>query len=216
MGCCQCVGIEREFGDRRARWDLARYRRSGPGKPTGYLVEALRRLGVEGRSLLDVGAGVGIVHQELLKSGVSRVTVVEASPAYLEAARQEAERAGVERRVSYLSGDFVDLSPEVPASDIVTMDKVICCYPDLEALLGAGAAKATFALGLVYPRDNWIVRMGARLHNLIRGLFRHPFRAFVHPSRAITALMRSHGFQRVSYRRTVVWQVAVYAKEHVT
>ncbi|MFQ6046328.1 MAG: methyltransferase domain-containing protein [Gemmatimonadales bacterium] len=216
MSCCQCVGIEREFSGRRANWDLARYRRRGPGKPTLFLIEALRRIGVEGRTLLDIGGGVGVIQQELLKSGASRVTAVEASPAYVAAARSEAERAGVADRVSYRSGDFVDLASDVSAAHFVTMDKVICCYPYLDELLGAGAAKAKLALGLVYPRDNWPVRLGVRVHNLIRRLFRHPFRAFVHPASAVAAVARSHGLEQVFYRKTVIWQVVVYARSGAT
>jgi hypothetical protein len=41
---------------------------------------------------------------------------------------------------------------------VVTLDRVVCCYPDPEALLGAAAAKTRQVLAFTYPRDRWYVR----------------------------------------------------------
>jgi hypothetical protein len=39
----------------------------------------------------------------------------------------------------------------LPDADVVTLDRVVCCYPDPEALLGA-AAKTRQVLAFTYPR----------------------------------------------------------------
>jgi ubiquinone/menaquinone biosynthesis C-methylase UbiE len=55
--------------------------------------------------------------------------MIEASPAYLEAAREEGERRGINERVTYIQGDFLDLEQSVPSADIVTLERVLNVYP---------------------------------------------------------------------------------------
>ena len=45
------------------------------------------------------------------------------------------------------------MSDEIEAADVVTLDRVICCYPDMEALVGRSAERALRLYGLVHPRD---------------------------------------------------------------
>ena len=56
------------------------------------LVEAVKQKGVEGNSLLDVGGGIGAIQHELFKAGIARADTVEASTAYIDANKEEAER----------------------------------------------------------------------------------------------------------------------------
>jgi len=74
------------------------------------LVDALTDEGVEGATVLNIGGGVGVIQFELLAAGASHATVVEASSAYLDAAREESDRRGLDRAVSYESGDYIDLA----------------------------------------------------------------------------------------------------------
>jgi Methyltransferase domain len=135
-------GRRRDFGERTARHDLKRYRKRGPSKPTRLLLEALRREGVEHATVLDVGGGIGAIQHELLDAGADRATSVEASAAYLRAATEEAERRGHDDRITNQAGDFVALADRVAPADVVTLDRVICCYPDMEALVGRSADRA--------------------------------------------------------------------------
>ena len=148
-GCCQAQ--DEVFGERTARHDLRRYRRRGPSKPTRMLLEALEREGIEGATVLDIGGGVGAIQQELLAAGAAQGTAVEASDAYLSAAAEEAERRGQADRVRQLRGDFVELAGEVEPADVVTLDRVICCYPDMEALVGRSADRARRLYGSSIP-----------------------------------------------------------------
>lgn len=213
MQCSQCTGIEQEFNDAVARRELARYRRRGAGGTTRLLIEALRRSGTEGQTLLDVGGGVGVIQHELMSSGVAGVTSVDASPAYLQAQQDEAARRGYAGRSTYLSGDFVTLAPQVPAADLVTLDRVICCYPDMPALVGASAARAKRIYGIVIPRDTWWNALAFRLLNVLMRLRRSPFRTFLHPIAAVDAAVAKEGLRKQTYLRdTLVWRVAVYAR----
>jgi hypothetical protein len=201
------------FGEKTAAHDLRRYRRKGPSKPTRLLLEALRSHGVAGATVLDIGGGVGAVQHALLGDGAAHVTSVEASSAYLRAAREEAARRGLADRVSYEHGDFVALAGRIPPADVVTLDRVICCYPDVDALVCRSAVRAQRVYGLVYPRDAWWTRAGFGICNLGLRIARRPFRAFVHPTRAVDAAARRGGLRRRLLRPAgPVWQVAVYER----
>jgi spermidine synthase len=212
-GCC-CQGVDEIFGERTARRDLKRYRKRGPSKPTRILLEALRREGIEGVTVLDIGGGVGVIQHELLGAGADRATGVEASAAYLRAAREEAERRGHGDRISYQAGDFVALADRVEPADVVTLDRVICCYPEMEALVSRSADRTRRLYGLVYPQDRWWVGLGIRVTNLIMRGLRRAFRAYLHPTSAVDAVAREQGLVR-RFARTVgpVWQVAVYVRD---
>jgi magnesium-protoporphyrin O-methyltransferase len=111
--------------------------------------------------LLDIGAGVGAIHHTLVDQGIERAIHVDASPAYLAAAREEAERRGHGDRVEFRRGDFVELAPGVPVADVVTLDRVICCYPEMRELVTLAGERAHAAFGAVFPRDEWWARVWA-------------------------------------------------------
>ncbi len=212
MSCGQCQGIETLFNEKQAAAALVRYRRKGPGRTTRMLIDALKAEGIQGMTLLDIGGGVGAIQHELLRAGLGGATSVEASPAFLLAARREARRQGSAGLTSFHQGDFVALAAAIPPSDIVTLDRVICCYPDMHLLVGSSAAHARRLYGLVYPRDLWWVRMGVALGNLFCRLRGNPFRGFVHPPAAIEAVLKQGGLKRRFHARTMVWHVAVYTR----
>jgi spermidine synthase len=212
MGAC-CQGVDKVFGEKTARHDLRRYRARGPSRQTRALLEAILREGVERASVLDIGGGIGAIQQELLAAGAAHATAVEASPAYLRAAQDEARRRGTAARVSYRSGDFVAIAEEVEPADVVTLDRVICCYPDMESLVGRSAERAQRVYGLVYPQDAWWVRLGIRATNLALRLTRQAFRAHAHRTAGVDAVARAHGLQPALRRRVgPVWQVALYTR----
>jgi magnesium-protoporphyrin O-methyltransferase len=202
------------FDSRMANNDLNDYRRHGAGGTARRLVEAVKGAGVEGASLLDIGAGVGVIGQELLAAGASELTDVDASQAYLDAARWLADRRGVADRASFRHADFVAVADEVPPADVVTLDRVVCCYPDWHRLVSASSTHARRLYGLAYPVDRWWLRLGGRIGNLALGLFRYPFRFWVHPTRAIETQIREAGFERIYLHRGWIWQVALYERRH--
>jgi len=214
MDCCQCKGIENLFNEKEARNMLKAYRKDGPGKTTQLLIDALKGLsqGIEGMTLLDIGGGVGAIQNELLRAGVESAIDVDASTAYVKAAREEAERQGHAGKVNYYHANFVDIAPEIPPADIVTLDRVICCYHDMPKLVGLSVAKAGKLYGLVYPRDVWWVRIGIFAANLYFRIVRNPFRTFAHDTQAVDKLVRDNAFQRSYYKASGPWQVVVYGR----
>ena len=212
MSYCQCQGIENTFDRRLAEAQLQRERRRGPQRTTLMLVEALRAQGVAGRTLLDIGGGVGAVQRLLLESGAAGVTGIDASSAYLEAARQEARQRGFEPRVRYRHGNFVEHAPEIDPADIVTLDRVICCYDDMKGLVTASASKARGVYGVVFPRSAWWTRLGVRLLNLSQRIKGSTFRMFAHSTEDVESLLRAQGLSRIYRRTRGIWQVAVFTR----
>ncbi|MEE9166989.1 MAG: class I SAM-dependent methyltransferase [Candidatus Neomarinimicrobiota bacterium] len=195
-----------------AKRDLKRYRKKGPVRTTRILIEALTSNGIPGQTLLDIGGGVGAIQHEFLKAGLENATNVDASKAYIASAQEEAGRQGFADRVSYHHGDFVDLAPEIEEADIVTLDRVICCYDDMERLVGLSAERAGKLYGVVYPRDNWLMKVARPVINFVFWLKGNPFRMFVHPTQAVDTRIQESGLKPYFHRKTAIWQVVVYAR----
>lgn len=211
--CNQCQAIPDFFDDKMARKDLKAYRKKGASKGTRLLLDALTARGVEALTLLDIGGGVGAIQHELLGAGVREAISVDASDAYIATARQESERQGHAGKVTYHSGNFVDMADEIAEAGIVTLDRVICCYPDMESLVDLSSGRAATYYGIIYPRDTWWVKVGFTMLNSVLTVSRNAFRVFVHSSKRVDAVVRTKGFEQVFYARAgVVWQVVLYAR----
>lgn len=212
MPVCQCQGLEDLFNDQSVRRELRQYRRSGPAETTRLLTDELISQGVQGATLLDIGGGLGAIQHALLAAGAERAEDVDASRSYLMASREEAARRGLAERIRFIHGDLAALAGQVEPADIVTLDRVICCYDDMHSLVNASAGLSRRLLGLVYPRDTWWVRLAMRLLNFWMALQGSQYRAYLHPSREVEALVLAKGFKKQYYARRWYWQVAVYAR----
>lgn len=211
MGCSQCVGLEQET-QKWVKSDLAALRRGKKQRTTVLLIQALLDLGVGGQTLLDIGGGLGVIQLELLKGGAAAATSVEISSAYLEAARQEAARQGLSERIAWEHGDFVALAEDVPVADIVTLDRVVCCYPDYQELIGKSVVKAGKVYALVFPRDLWVIRQGLKLMNWIFKAQKSLYVAYIHPVAEIDRIIRASGFSTAYQHSTLGWHVRVYRR----
>ncbi len=214
MKCCsQCDGIEQTFDSTYAAKELKDYRKNGPSRTTRLLIDTLQAQGVEDMTLLDIGGGIGAIQHSLLENGVSRAVNVDASTGYMHAAQQEAERLGHAERVTYQHGDFVSLAPQIEPVDIVTLDRVICCYPDMQALVSLSSQHARHYYGVVFPQDSWWMKLARFPMNGTFWLQRNPFRFFVHSTHAIESVIHDSGLKNVFQRNVgLIWQVRVYAR----
>ena len=192
--------------------DLARWRRGKLHAPTLELIEVVRREGVVGARILDIGAGVGAVHLSLLQAGAASAVDVDASREYLAVARAEAERRRLQGRIEYRYGDVVELASELPPADIVALDSVICCYPYLEPLLAAAARSRPRLVGITYPRDVWWMRAYMRLYNLVHAVRRSPARYFIHRRADVERWMAATGYQNIHDGGIRPWSVVIYRR----
>jgi 2-polyprenyl-3-methyl-5-hydroxy-6-metoxy-1,4-benzoquinol methylase len=212
MDSCGCEpgGFASIFDRRNAEKDRDRYRRNGPDRTTRMLLELLAPYRSAGSTVLDIGGGIGIIDQELLRAGAGHAVLVDGSVASLAVARQEAERLKLLDRIEFVEGDFVQRAATVEPADIVTLDRVVCCYPDADGLVGLSAARVRTAYGLVMPRDRLVVRVAIRLENAWFGLRRKAYRAYVHRPARVDELAAANGLNPRSECHTAFWRVVVY------
>lgn len=212
MGCCQCQGIEKMFDKKTALKELNRYRKKGPHKTTRMLLEAIQKKGIKGWDFLDIGGGIGVIQNNLIKEGVAKGTYIEASQAYIEVAKEEALDNGMAEKVNFRQGDFTTIASDSDSADIVTLDKVICCYDDMSALVGMSSRLARKIYGVIYPRDVWWIKIVLPILNLYPRIRGSSFRAFIHPTKKVEEIIFENGLKRYYYATTFVWQVAVFTR----
>jgi hypothetical protein len=208
---CNC-GCPNTFSTKAADNDLKRYLKQGPDRTTRALIDAIVAEGVEGSTLLDIGGGIGAIQLELLAAGAASATSVDATEAYVEVARREAERRGLANRTDHREGDFAELAPEIEPADVVTLDRVVCCDPDLLGLLEPAAARARRMVGLVYPREAWWNRIAVRLISAFGWVTRDATRWHLHPTREIDAILVGAGFRAREIEQGLIWRVVLYVR----
>ena len=217
MPCCQGQDFDRMFDARRARKDLRAYSKRGARGATLRLLDAVRasigEIGTADFTHLDIGGGVGVLQHELARDGAVHTTAVDASQPYLELLRRAAVERGYEARQTRIEGDFVEVADRVEPATVVTLDKVICCYPDMVTLVRTSARKATAVYGIVVPRDTAWVRASAELANwFVRHALRWQFRAFAHSHQAIDRLCAEEGLNLDRDDPGLFWCVRLYRR----
>ena len=213
MGTC-CLH-NRDTG-RFFGWFAGRYRkrfaRKGLEPSQRQLMKGLMSSGFSDASLLDIGCGTGYLHQRLLQAGAERAVGVDLSAEMLEEARAQAQEQGLAERTDYREGDFVELADILAPADIVILDKVICCYPNANALVQRSARMAGRVYAFTIPRDRWTVRFALFVGRVFLALIRCGFRSYIHDLAAIDRWLTDLGFARTFEESTFVWLTRVYAR----
>jgi 2-polyprenyl-3-methyl-5-hydroxy-6-metoxy-1,4-benzoquinol methylase len=207
--CCRPPrGYEKLFGRRAARRDAKRYRRKGLDETAEGIVEFLRTRGVTGQRILDIGGGVGTIDIELVKAGAEHAVDVELSPDYEDVARELWRETGVADRIEFRVDDVAADGRGIGPADAVVMHRVVCCYPDPDALVGAAADLARRYLVMTFPRERLFVRVGLTAINVVARLLRWEYRSYVHPVDEILAPAARRGFTPAFERSGAIWQLA--------
>jgi magnesium-protoporphyrin O-methyltransferase len=210
-GCCDPSGFRQVFNEREARRAVRSFRRRGLDSTAGPMVEALRSKGIEGASVLEVGAGVGSAQVGLIAGGAASSVAYDLSPAHHEVGAGLLAEYGVADRVEWRTGDFV-ADAAAPRADVVFLNRVVCCYPDMEAMVDAAASRTNRLLAMAYPRDRWWVRVGVRTVNGVMRIGRTTFRVFVHPVADIAERVAVAGLSEVAGGRTALWEWHVWER----
>ena len=133
---------------------VRRYRKHGLEAVQRKLLEGLTAAGVAGASVLEIGCGTGELQRRVLAAGAARTIGIDVADGMIDEARAAAEREGLQERATFLVGDAVERAAELPPAALVVLDKVLCCYPEIDTLLevslgtspalvrGSGAAAA--------------------------------------------------------------------------
>jgi magnesium-protoporphyrin O-methyltransferase len=210
--CCSPKGYRWFFSESSAAAEAKRYRRSGLDSTSSRIVDFLKKQGVEGRSVLEVGGGVGAIQIELLKAGAGHAVGIELTPTYEEAALGLVREAGLEDRVERRVMDFAQAATSVPAADIVIMNRVVCCYPDMPRLVGAAADHTRETLVMSFPRRTWWTRVGMAMGNFGLRVSRREFQVFLHPPALIIDTSQRHGLRTAFDDPGFFWTVTALHK----
>ena len=211
-GCCDPSGYRGVFDRKAAERSARAFARKGLDSTAEPMVGALRERGIEGATVLEVGAGAGTAIVSMLDAGASGATGVELSPNYEETARSLLEERGVAQDVDWRTGDAVTMTEELGTSDVVFLNRVVCCYPYADDLVDAAASSSRQLLAISYPRDRFLVRLGMRIINGWLWLVRNSFRVFLHDPDDLEARIRRAGFERVAGGTTPAWHWGVWER----
>jgi 2-polyprenyl-3-methyl-5-hydroxy-6-metoxy-1,4-benzoquinol methylase len=206
-GCCAPTEYRRFFSRKVAAKDARRYRERGLTGTAQRLTELAGD--VTGASVLDIGGGIGAIELELLGAGAARATSIEISGGYEAEAETLLAEHGFADRVERRVADFVADAATIDAHDVVILHRVVCCYPDVDALIGEAAARTGRILLLTYPQRRWYTRAGLRIVNVFLRLSRCGFRTYAHPVERIFAAAAARGLTpNVRERNGVLWESA--------
>ena len=212
MDCCQCQGIESMFDKKSAKRDLKRYLKKGPSRTTKILLNAVNKIGVQGMTFLDIGGGIGAIQYALIKWGALNGVSIEASSAYIDSIKEETGENNLTEKVVFKHGDFTTIASDLNSSDIVTLDKVICCYDDMNRLVDLSSKLARKIYAVVYPRDNWWTKLFLPIINFYPKIKGSSFRLFIHPTNKVEDIIIKNGLKRIYNTTRLFWQVAVFIR----
>lgn len=206
------------FDDWVDNWTKQAGKKSTVAGVTAPLLAALEAAGIEGKSILDIGCGIGDLVTTATTRGASEAFGIDLSPKAIEEARRLAATRGVADRTSFQIGDGADAT--LPKADVVVLNRVFCCYANVDGLLDNSLAAAgdTYAFttprsrglsGAVAKTQTWFGNLWYRMRD---GKFRG-FRSFVHDVDLIDARVQAAGFRPLRrQRRRFVWDLAVYVR----
>jgi len=209
--CCNPTPYGQFFDQKEGRKSLRNYERKGIDGMTRAMIDYMISRGMQGRTVLEAGGGIGAVQVELLKAGVARTVNIELSGGYEDAASELLQREGLSERVQREVGDFTELTDRFEADDVV-MNRVICCYPFMERLMKAAMSSSRRFVGATFPRDHLGSRVMVGVGNTycrIRGV---EFRSYIHPPDEIIATAGRGGFEVAFSDRDFIWNAVVFEK----
>jgi len=212
MNCCTQRGLNQIFTSGMARAEIKDYRKKGLDKRDRLLAELVAARGVRGATVLEVGGGIGGIQLALLRAGAARSVDVDISEGYVAGARELAGSLGLGDVTEQRVLDFAHEAEAVPAADVVILNRVVCCYPDMPALVQPAAQHAQRLLALTFPREGWWMQVGRRVINFGMRLLRKDFRFFVHSHAAIIALVAAGGLRPTADRFSGVWRIMIFER----
>ena len=190
-----------------------RYKNSGLSRSSKLLLKFIMEEGAQDLSVLDLGCGAGGFSIELLKQGANSSVGFDVSPNMIKAAHELALQNGFEARAKFQLGNAAQDS--LPSSDIVVMDKVLCCYSSMAPLLENAAGASRAMVGFIVPRDGGIAKWPIRLVVWVMNLFarrRGGVLFYLHPLDDVDRELRVLGFTRRRRQGSRFWLVFLYSR----
>ena len=178
------------------------------------LLFLLSDVGNERPTLLELGCGSGAMSVTLLEAGATSVDGVDLSPESIATAARRAEMAGVSERAHFVVGDGSIVAVE--SHDWVVMDRVICCFADVERLLGHAISAATERICFTVPQSRGVWGLFNRIvwgfESWLTRFRRDACPGYVHSVDLMARRLRESGFELLRERRMGLWYAAVWQR----
>ena len=207
-----CCGADVFFDQKMAAKQYRQYLKKGATGVTAKMIEQMGKTSPPGKSLIDIGGGIGAQEWWFLQNRGARTIAVDASSGYLALAEKHAAEQGWEDRTSFVFGDFAEIHGQLERADYVVLDKVVCCYPNYKEILDASCEKASSYLSLSYPMDGLIAKLVVSIGVLKARLKTRAFRPYIHPVSKIREIITQQGFKRMEYQMVFPWHVETYQR----
>lgn len=211
-----CCGADSMFDMKTANKQYKHFLKKGPSRVTSTMIGQLsNHVDFESsKTMIDVGGGVGALQWWFLKAGGAKTTSVDASSAYIRKAKEHAAGNNWADQVHFVMGDVADVKDQIEPADLITLDKVVCCYPDYKTIINVCCDKSKSLASLSYPMDGIISNLIANIGALFTRFKTKTFRPYVHPVRDIRKEFERLGFERVSHSLSFPWHIETYKRVH--
>ncbi len=215
---CNCFDNSAQAGTNKffskfSKKYLKQFRKRGLAKEQRYLAEGIALYPIKGTSLLEIGCGVGGLHLTLLKQGAVSATGIDISEGMLQGAKQLAQEMGFDKQTTYILGDFVQTNSEISEADITILDKVVCCYENVDELLETSLAKTRKIYALSFPRPTLFIKTMFHVPIVLGKLLKWSFHPYWHEWHQILQTIEQNGFTQTFHKHTFVWDVRVFEKQ---
>lgn len=190
------------------------FKKSGLVKSSKILLDELTALGIRGKKLLDLGCGVGSFSFKALERGVSSTTGFDLSSVMIGTASRLSEERGMKERASFRRDDAAKAA--LPESEIVVLDKSMCCYPNIDELLSNSSNASREYYSFILPRSDTkisslIAKFIVSIGNLISRITSES-RTYIHNLGKIDNVLTSSNFERVFRGTSGMWLILIYRR----
>src|SRR3989454_8967148 len=210
---CDEIGkISREF-DGDACDFCERYKNNGLSRSSKLLLKFILDGNAQDKAVLDLGCGAGGLSVELLKHGAQSAVGFDLSPRMIIAATDLARATGFESTAKFQEGNAATAS--LPRSDIVVMDKVLCCSSEWMPLLKNAMEATEVMTWVTVPRGGGVTKLPFRIALSIVNYFqrrRGGVLFYLHPLGSVDTTLRDSGFNRLRKQTSRFWLVFLYSR----
>ena len=178
---------------------------------SGAMLDLLRDAPLRRPSVLEPGCGTGGLSVALLEMGAARVAGIDLSPSSVEVARRRAAAAGHSEDASFEVGNAAEAAAD--PHDWVLLDRIICCYGDVERLVGRAIDLAGERIALSVPESRgWrgLVNRPLWLAEYIWDRWFGGCRGYVHDLKRIERRLAAAGFVPTASDRVGLWHIGIY------
>ena len=210
--CSNTTGTNDFFNSQSKRY-LKQYRKKGLAKEQRLLEAGITGSGIQNKSILEVGCGIGALHLTLMKNGAEKSTGIDISEGMITTAKQLAGEFGFAERTTYHLGDIVQMNGNIPEADIVILDKVVCCYKNVFDLLKVSSEKCRQTYAFSYPNPNILVQISFKGLILIGKLLKWKFYPSWHDWSGLIRTLETYGFKQSYQNSTFMWNVCVLERK---